>query len=410
MAIDPNIYWQHLAALPKNEYTGMLDAFNQNYNQALQRKEMERQALIQKAQEDRAAEQHAELMSQYARQKEQEDRLRQGMQFVAQDFAQGQQNYGPTQDGGNLMPTGGYQDVITQGLQSGVYDSPEKLQALGSYATLLDKVQKDSSLKDGGWHGQGNSVWRYNPETGSIEWQTAPQKGKENTDYPDNQYGLAVLAAQGDTVAARALEVAGNKKAPTDMRPDGKGGFEVIPNSKLDKTNKKAYAKQKSALKSVTQSLENLERKVTQLKQHPGTERIFGVMGAFPNIPGGDASDAEAIKNSIIAQLGIKTLSDMRAASPTGGAVGQVSEKEWPILQSAITSLEKAQSYEQALMAADEILNSIARSKKDMQEGFDSEYEGTPYSQQTQQQDNTVNSTDLQRAAQEELERRRNAQ
>lgn len=49
----------------------------------------------------------------------------------------------------------------------------------------------------------------------------------------------------------------------------------------------------------------------------------------------------------ILAAIGFDKLQNMRANSPTGGALGQVSERELTYLQSTIASLDQAQSVEQ---------------------------------------------------------------
>lgn len=73
-----------------------------------------------------------------------------------------------------------------------------------------------------------------------------------------------------------------------------------------------------------------------------------GLGGAFlSNIPGTEARDVEGLLNTILANLGFDELKAMRAASPTGGALGQVSERENVLLQSAVRSLENSQSPEQ---------------------------------------------------------------
>jgi Uma2 family endonuclease len=58
------------------------------------------------------------------------------------------------------------------------------------------------------------------------------------------------------------------------------------------------------------------------------------------------AKDLSATVDTIKANLGFSTLQQMREASPTGGALGAVSERELTLLNSAVTSLDPAQSTE----------------------------------------------------------------
>ena len=70
---------------------------------------------------------------------------------------------------------------------------------------------------------------------------------------------------------------------------------------------------------------------------------------ALANIPGTGAHNAAKLLDSIKAIASFDTLQKMRAASPTGGALGSVSNVELGFLQSAIASLEQSQSEAQFL-------------------------------------------------------------
>lgn len=80
-----------------------------------------------------------------------------------------------------------------------------------------------------------------------------------------------------------------------------------------------------------------------ELLNHEGLGRITGLMGALPNIPGSKAADAEAVLKRLSSMASIQMINDLRQASKTGGAVGQVTEREWGYLASAAAKLDKAQ-------------------------------------------------------------------
>lgn len=71
------------------------------------------------------------------------------------------------------------------------------------------------------------------------------------------------------------------------------------------------------------------------------------VGGALSNIPGTAAFDVSKLIETVKANSGFDKLQAMRDASPTGGALGQVSERELAFLQSTIGSLSQSQSPEQ---------------------------------------------------------------
>ena len=64
-------------------------------------------------------------------------------------------------------------------------------------------------------------------------------------------------------------------------------------------------------------------------------------------IPGTDATDLMKLIDSVKANAGFDKLQAMREASPTGGALGQVSDKEIRFLQSVFGSLDQDQSPKQ---------------------------------------------------------------
>jgi len=75
---------------------------------------------------------------------------------------------------------------------------------------------------------------------------------------------------------------------------------------------------------------------------------ITGAIGSLVrNIPGTDAYDASAMIQTIAGNIGFDRLQQMREASPTGGALGAVSERELSTLQSVLGSLDQAQSQAQ---------------------------------------------------------------
>lgn len=70
-------------------------------------------------------------------------------------------------------------------------------------------------------------------------------------------------------------------------------------------------------------------------------------LGSYLNlIPGTDATDLSADLDTIGGNLAFDRLQQMRDASPTGGALGSITEKELALLQSTVASLNQRQSPE----------------------------------------------------------------
>ena len=77
-----------------------------------------------------------------------------------------------------------------------------------------------------------------------------------------------------------------------------------------------------------------------------------GFLGSMMDeIPGTAANDLRVTVNTIKANLAFDALQAMREASPTGGALGAVSERELALLESAVASLDQSQTPEQMRQA-----------------------------------------------------------
>lgn len=80
-----------------------------------------------------------------------------------------------------------------------------------------------------------------------------------------------------------------------------------------------------------------------------------GFGGLLANVPGTKARNLQADIDTIKANLGFQQLQAMRDASPTGGALGQVTERELGFLQSTVASLDQLQSPDELRKALGQI-------------------------------------------------------
>ena len=143
---------------------------------------------------------------------------------------------------------------------------------------------------------------------------------------------------------------------PQGYRLNEKNELEVIPGGPQADAAEKAKnmkeiadndTKNKAArVINIGQDIRNIIKEADKDK----TSFIFGPVGVAQGyIPGTRRADVEAAVNSLYARIGFDELAAMRAASPTGGALGQVSELELKQLNAALGSLDLSQSREQFL-------------------------------------------------------------
>lgn len=123
-----------------------------------------------------------------------------------------------------------------------------------------------------------------------------------------------------------------------------------------DKAAKEAAAAE--AQKSATTEIESVlsaARKAKELSRDGWFATGFGA-GTAKGIGGSAASDVKALLDTIGGNTAFDRLQRMREASPTGGAVGQVSDTEQQMLKSTIAALDQAQSDEQFQAQMDRII------------------------------------------------------
>ena len=103
-----------------------------------------------------------------------------------------------------------------------------------------------------------------------------------------------------------------------------------------------------------------VDRVINEVKEaKPLVGRLTAGFGGstLSSIPGTEARDLQAKLTTIKANLGFDRLQQMRDASPTGGALGQVAVQELVALQSTVASLDQAQSPKQLRDALNKIEN-----------------------------------------------------
>lgn len=105
-----------------------------------------------------------------------------------------------------------------------------------------------------------------------------------------------------------------------------------------------AKPKQMAAVESVVNTSRRMQQTINEILNNPGFNDAFGLSGTIiSSIPGTDAARVKALLEQLGGTLFIDAITAMRNASPTGGAVGAVTEKEGDKLQSSQAALKQAQ-------------------------------------------------------------------
>ncbi|WP_210243960.1 hypothetical protein, partial [Brucella melitensis] len=206
----------------------------------------------------------------------------------------------------------------------------------------------------------GNTVYDANTGQPIIQGQGDPTSDIQNYEYARNNgfqgsfadYQQQVKRAGATTVDARQMgnippgyKVDYNEQGqPISMSPIP-GSPDFIKAQREREAFEKGKVSQDRTSQVVT---EDIDRAVDLIDKSPFT--TTGVAGSALSKIGGTASnDVNQLITTIKANAGFDRLQAMRDASPTGGALGAVSERELTYLQSTIGSLDQSQTKEQLI-------------------------------------------------------------
>lgn len=116
---------------------------------------------------------------------------------------------------------------------------------------------------------------------------------------------------------------------------------------KADEAAKQEEARQRQAAMYADVVTTDVDRAIDKITN--ATIPMTGAFSLTAAVPGTPAHDVSKLIDTIRANVGFDRLQQMRAASPTGGALGQVSEMENRLLQATIGNLEQSQTKDQLL-------------------------------------------------------------
>ena len=144
------------------------------------------------------------------------------------------------------------------------------------------------------------------------------------------------------------------KQKPSSKKagvPEGlkvtKGKIDAEGNVTLDIEPAPDAKKQVRALKEPISDLDLMLRTIKQIRSiykgiSPGAG---GAANWLSYIPGTDAADVSKLVETLQGNIAFKKLAEMKAASPTGGALGAISERELSLLSASAGSVDPALSF-----------------------------------------------------------------
>ena len=183
------------------------------------------------------------------------------------------------------------------------------------------------------------------------------------------------------TQAERQQRMQGTVPAGYRMTPEGNleaipGGPTTTPLSPKELQKRNAdFPAAKSAVEGYETKADNFVKDLQALRDHPGLDSITGIAaGRLPGVTA-EGRAAQALYDKIVAKGGFQALQDLRAASKTGGALGNVSNQEGKQLIQSFAAIDRRQNAEDVRAALDQAIADVEGSKARVRDAYDTTYE-----------------------------------
>ena len=170
---------------------------------------------------------------------------------------------------------------------------------------------------------------------------------------------------------------------PAGYRKTAEGTLEAMPGGptttplapKELQAREAKYPLATQAVKTVEAKSDKLIKDIETLKNHPGLDSITGaVYGRTPSVTA-EGRAAQALYDSILARGGFQELAAMRAASPTGGALGNVSNQEGQQLKDAFGTLNRTQDASSLRTQLGRVADDVRGARQRVREAYDMTYD-----------------------------------
>ncbi len=177
----------------------------------------------------------------------------------------------------------------------------------------------------------------------------------------------AVVGPDGKQIYVTREEALRNKMTPANA-------MEGLSPKEIQK-REAAYPQATAAVKAIEVKTDRLIKDLQTLRNHPGLDSITGIAaGRLPAITANGRA-AQALYDKIVAEGGFQVLQDIRDASKTGGALGNISDKEGAQLKSAFAAIDRRQDAPDVRRALDEAIANTQGSKARIREAYDMTYD-----------------------------------
>ena len=176
------------------------------------------------------------------------------------------------------------------------------------------------------------------------------------------------IADPNDPTGAGTIVIDGRTRAVLGQGP------KLTQTGAADQKTAAGLPAARARVASMDQNLTRLDEAMAELEADPGLTNITGtIAGRTPNLTN-QATGAQAKLDSIKSQIFVSALQSMREASKTGGAVGNVSNREGDKLENTLAALGQAQSTEDFKKQLAKARQQLRLSQEIIKNAYDEQY------------------------------------
>jgi hypothetical protein len=203
-----------------------------------------------------------------------------------------------------------------------------------------------------------------------------PQPEFEKVELQDGTLGL--LDKKSGRIVQPTMEGATGTELPTGETVGGPIKIQTAETKQQAKEQVKLDAAFPKASKAVKATVTSLDQDIADvkklLKDRKGLTAITGTYNAMTPDIMADATRAAALYDKITAGAGFTALGDLKAASPTGGALGAVSDDEGRRLRASVATFSRKQTTPDFVDGLERYLVDLEMSRENVLSAFDETY------------------------------------
>jgi len=300
---------------------------------------------------------------------------------------------------GAMMLQGEYRKLVESRAlvgQRGAAEQASLAQAAKTNLTIKQEEDLRSELSKLGPNATQDQVisvlTKYGPPEKVLAALTAAQSRTEatqaraETSAAANQARIDAAKVSADARIEAAKEAGATRLQIAQLQTDAKRDIAQLAASlkesasvelltpKEKQKREAAYPQATSAIKGFESKADSFIKDIEKLRDDPGLAEITGIAaGRLPGITA-NGRRAQALYDKIVAKGGFQALQDLRDASKTGGALGNVSNQEGKQLTASFSAIDRRQDAKDVRAALDQAIGDIQGSKTRLKEAYDMTY------------------------------------